>query len=183
MIELYTWMTDNGYETAHSFERALEMEDQRFGDARFAKNPPWYFWNYMYFRSGLFGEQLSRYLERYDRSRFHFTTLRALSENPRETQEGVHRFLGVEPHPVEHQAENVTKGVRSPRVRFHQRQITDLLEARDWPGASRVDRLVGRLNRGTRPQIKPETRARLLERFADDIALTEALCGIDTSNA
>ena len=74
-VALYAMMLEHGYEVHRTFEKALAAEDRRFESSKFRKTCPQSFWNFMYYRSGLFGEQVARYLERWPRDRFYATTL------------------------------------------------------------------------------------------------------------
>ncbi len=75
---LYNWMVQEGYEYAGSFEEALRLEN-----IRAAKSiPNWfdygYYWDFMYFRSGLYYQQVKRYLDLFKRT-FSFYILNASS--------------------------------------------------------------------------------------------------------
>ena len=67
---LYDWMRRNGFEESETFEEALEAEDRRFSSSAFTSNPPQYLYNSLYYRSGLYGEQLQRYLALFPKEQF-----------------------------------------------------------------------------------------------------------------
>lgn len=97
---LYQFMRQLGYETIPSFEEALAEEERRFHDPSFLTDCPQYFWNFMYFRSSLYDEQLMRYFSLYERSRFFIMSLTELAGAPQLWMEKIFRFLSVSPDAV-----------------------------------------------------------------------------------
>ena len=179
-LAMYSYMLENGYEHHRTFERALAAEDHRFTSARFARRCPHSFWNFMYFRSGLFGEQVARYLDRFPRDRFHFTTLYDLHRDPAGQISAVEEFLGVTPMPIgELPRYGSSKGVRSIPLQLVERTIVRRLARRNVPGMPAARTWIDRWNRGNPTRMLPETKARLLERFAPDLARLHELTGID----
>jgi hypothetical protein len=70
---LYHHMRYRGHEFAPTFELALRLENFRMGRPRFWSHATHIPWNFLYFTSGLFGRQISRYLEFIPRERFYFS--------------------------------------------------------------------------------------------------------------
>jgi hypothetical protein len=62
-LSLYTWMAMEGYEQYSTFEKALQAEELRYSDEHFYWHNPEYFWDYIYFRSGLYYVQVKRYFD------------------------------------------------------------------------------------------------------------------------
>ncbi len=93
---LYHQMRRWGYETITSFEKALETEERRFYSKWFHRHCNQYIYNFFYFRSGLFGDQIERYFRLFDRTQFYIITLSQLKEAPLSTIQGIYAFLGVE---------------------------------------------------------------------------------------
>src|SRR5437588_7141599 len=60
---LYWWMVREGYENAPSFADALERESSRARDPDFRANCPQFFPDYLYYTTGLYSEQVERFLE------------------------------------------------------------------------------------------------------------------------
>ena len=165
------YMLENGYEFHSTFERALAAEDRRFASARFARRCPHYFWNFMYFRSGLFGEQVDRYYEQFPRDRFHFTTLYDLQRDPARVLGTIEAFLGVSPAPVgELPRYGSSKGVRSIPLQYVERSVVRRLARHNVPLMKTARRRLNTWNRGSPPTMQPETRARLLADYAADLA-------------
>jgi len=92
---LYHHMRRNGYEKASTFEKALSLEEKRVHSQQFRKKCPQYFYNFLYFRSGLYGEQIKRYFSLFDEKQFHFLTLSQLKSDPITSIKRILEFLGV----------------------------------------------------------------------------------------
>ncbi|MEP6623253.1 MAG: sulfotransferase, partial [Acidimicrobiia bacterium] len=179
-LAMYSYMLENGYEHHRSFERALAAEDDRFASARFARNCPHYFWNFMYFRSGRFGEQVDRYLEHYPRDRFHFTTLYDLQRDPNRVVGAIEAFLGVTPTPVGPLPRHgSSKGIRSIPLQHLERRVVRRLARHDVPLMATARDRLNAWNRGRPPTMEPATRARLLQDYDADLTRLTELTGID----
>lgn len=92
-------MHDDGrpLERAETFYEALRLEDERFHSPDFMRDCRHYFWNFMYVRSSLYDEQISRYLALFPRDQFLVMTLGELRAAPQKTVGEIARFLGVDP--------------------------------------------------------------------------------------
>ena len=179
-LAMYSYMLENGYELHRSFERALAVEDRRFASARFARDCPHYFWNFMYFRSGLFGEQVERYLTLFPRDQFLFTTLYDLHREPNSVLGDIETFLGVTPLEVAALPRyGSSKGIRSIPVQYVERTMVRRLARHNVPTMATARRRMIEWNRGTPPTMRPETHSLLLNRFATDLAHLRDLTGID----
>ncbi len=180
-LGLYAHMVEGGYEMHRSFERALDAEERRFHSERFRRSCRQSFWNYMYVRSGLFGEQVQRYFEHFESEQFWFTTLDRLIAEPAKTMRDLHRFLGVEPVEVEKFPRDATsKGIRSQIVAYaEQRLFRPLARRTGFPGESTRTAISRWNRRHDKPTMQPETRARLRDRFEPDLRLLRDLTGID----
>jgi hypothetical protein len=179
-IAMYSYMLENGYEFHRPFERALAAEDRRFASARFARRCPHYFWNFMYFRSGLFGEQVDRYYAQFPRERFHFTTLYDLQRDPTRVLGAIETFLGVTPTPPgDLPRYGSSKGIRSIPLQHLERRVLRRLARHDVPLMATARDHLNAWNRGTPPTMQPATRARLLDDYATDLARLTELTGID----
>lgn len=181
---LYCWMVAHGYERHRSFEDALSAEDRRATSARVNDNKQVYGGNFLYFRSGLFGQQLQRYLEHFPITAFHVTTLDRLSTQPNETIAGICEFLGISPISVaESRRSNESRGVRSTTVQWLAHSVSRQLSQLGVPNATRGLGLVQRWNSRPKPSpLQASTRAELLGRYADDLKLVNKLTGIDLSS-
>lgn len=179
-LAMYSYMLENGYEVLTPFERALAAEDRRFASERFARRCPHYFWNFMYFRSGCFGEQVARYLDLFPRDRFFFTTLYDLLADTEGVIGELTDFLGIAPMRVgELPRYGSSKGVRSVGLQYVERRLIRPLARRHVPTMATTRSHLNAWNRGTPPTMRPETRANLVERYGPDLALLAELTGVD----
>lgn len=177
-LSLYLFMLGHGYEWFVPFERALAAEDWRLTSRRFARRCPQYFWNFMYVRSGMFGQQVQRYLDLFPRERFFITTLQELLADPARVIGDMHEFLGVvrRPPPMLPRP-NMSRIVRSPTLAWSSRF---LLGPRSGRLGQRIARRIREWNvvAGASPRLRQETRDMLDDRYVDDLALLRRLTGV-----
>jgi len=72
-------MLRHGYETENRFEKVLLLEETRFSSEKFNALCDENIWNFAYFKSGLYEEQIERYLNVFDEHQFHVLTLNELA--------------------------------------------------------------------------------------------------------
>ena len=179
-LAMYSYMLENGYEPHPTFERALAAEDRRYASSRFARTCPHYFWNFMYYRSGLFGGQIDRYFEHYPSDRFFFTTLYDLQRRTQDVFTRLTAFLGIEPLTIgELPRYGSSKGVKSIPAQLLERKVLRPLARRHVPFTATTRDRINTWNRGTPPTMRPETHDALVERFRPDLRRLTALTGID----
>jgi len=179
-LAMYSYMLENGYEHHATFERGLAAEDKRYHSKHCRDHFRHSFWNFMYSRSGLFGEQVARYLEHYPRDRFYVTTLYDLQRDPDRVLGDVEEFIGVARRPQQPlERHGSSKGVKSVQLQLLERRVIRKLARRHVPlmESSRV--AINRWNRGRRPQMAAGTREMLVERHRPDLALLAELTGVD----
>ncbi|MEE9492317.1 MAG: sulfotransferase [Gammaproteobacteria bacterium] len=93
---LYQWMRRYRYEPVHTFEAALEEEESRYNSASFRADCPQYFYNYLYFMSGLYGQQLQRYFSLFSKQQFHIVKFEEFIVDPANHLKEIFRFLDVD---------------------------------------------------------------------------------------
>lgn len=175
-FSLYHHMRRSGYEYINSFEKALEAEEERIISSRFRDNCPQYLYNFLYYRSGLYGEQLRRYFEFFERDRFYLLTSDALKRDPRASVEAILRFLELRTD-VDLTLNVHNAGVTT--VRFPALQYIWRTRVTKPALLRRIMRsLLWRINSCPRPAIDPRTRAALLDRYREDQALLHEISGI-----
>jgi hypothetical protein len=181
---LYLLMRSLGWEPAATFERALALEGRRFERQRVPMNGLESFWMFMYFRSGLFGEQIARWLEHYPRRQIHVITLYDLVSRPDDVLGGVHDFLGVDRLPAPHvERVNASQGVRWFPLKFVERQLVHRLWNRGVPLTAPIEGQLRQFNDTPVPAYDPVTRAVLSERYRPDLERFAELTGVDVLEA
>lgn len=171
---LYHHMRRYGYETIGTFENALKAEERRFHSEFFRKHCNQYLYNFFYFRSGLFGEQLERYFALFDRSRFHIVTLDQLMINPLSIIQRIYDFLNV-------------RGTFTPEIKVFNKGETSRfplvqnllnLKLRQPAWLRRIGLDLSRKNIMDIPPMDTETRHQLCIRYQSDLARLYELTGI-----
>lgn len=128
-------------ELIEDFHTALELEEERFKSTDFFDTCRQYFWNFMYMRSSMYDEQLSRYLRFYSRDRFLVLTLAEMQKEPDRILRSIAEFLDIDATgfgdniPVANVAPSFANSA-SESASFMQEQFGDLTD--------RMDQLVGR---------------------------------------
>lgn len=184
---LYRWMTREGYEPISSFEEALAAEPERIDDESFKHDNPEYYYNFLYFTSGLYSTQIQRFENTFPSERLLYLLFDEFVQKPVDVTQRVFRFLGVddEVKPTI-KTHNKGKNVWSPSLQFSIRHsITPALV--NVLGFSLGKRIGGRMmkvnmSREVSP-LPPDLRSRLLDRYADDIRKTEEQTGLPLSDA
>jgi hypothetical protein len=180
-LAMYAQMVEWGYELEPTFERGLAAEDRRFESQRFRDHCPHSFWNFMYFRSGLFGEQVARYLERWPRDRFYATTMYEYLDEPARVTAEILAFLDLEPRDlgdVPHYGSS--KGTRSRHLQYVERRLLRPLMRRNVPGASNLrDRVIAWNRGGERPKMQEGTRDELIARYRPDLERLNQFLAVD----
>jgi hypothetical protein len=170
-------MRRSGWEWIGSFERALQAEEHRFRSRRFRRRCPQYLYNYLYFRSGLFGEQIERYLSYFERWQFHFLTLDQLVRDPQTAVKNILTFLDVSSDyaaPMEAQnTGNLT--ARFPLLQFAWNSLVPC--PRNWRRWG--DRVLGKCNTMASPPLAESTKLELTERYRPDLQKLYALTGVE----
>ena len=179
-------MTAAGNEWLTPFEKALEAEERRARDPRFLRRNPQYFYNYLYFRSGLYGQQIGRYVQLFPRSRFLFLPFEDLQRDVRDVLRRVLQFIHVDPdfEPDDLSPANQSRKVRSARLQFYLRRRLEpaLVKLRLGRVRPLVDRMADWNVVNSRPApLSAETQMRLIDRYGSDLEKLERLTGLDTS--
>jgi Sulfotransferase domain len=99
---LYKWMFQHGYETISRFEEALEAEihDRKdkpeFMSGKFYKGSFSYYWDFLYFSSGLYYEQVKRYYHLFPKGQMAVIIFEEFAKDTRQTVRSLYKFLGVD---------------------------------------------------------------------------------------
>ncbi len=167
----------DGLEPSSDFLAACADEERRAAEG-------WApFWRYL--GLGRYGAQLATVLERFPKEQVHVLRYRDLVDEPTAALNGICDFLGIEADAVVTvPSENVstyvppstTTKVLQAAVRSGA-TIGQFLPPQVWRRASAPLLSALRRSGGHRPELSAVDRSRLLEPFADDIALLERLTG------
>jgi Sulfotransferase domain len=182
---LYWWMVREGYEDAPNFAKALELEPARLQSSTFRETSPEFYVWYFYYTTGLYSEQVRRFLETFGRNNVRIYIFEEFANDPVGTCRDIFDFLGVDPNFRPAVAiHNESRVPASPRLQFWLRNRGPRY-LRFLPGRLRraiIERLMNlNTGRGSLPHRDTETERRLLERYRDDIRKLERLLDRDLS--
>jgi hypothetical protein len=155
-------------------------------------------------RPARYAEHLERWLNAFDRDQMHVLFYDDIQARPASVVRRLYDFVGVDPSVRPSVLQTEDKSVRrgtSPRNSVFERLYTGLYDGltqyvyhpmKQWVGPARAESLKNTLrvrealeslfrSEGY-PDMAPNTRARLREHFADDVARLEAMTGRDLSH-
>lgn len=92
-FSLYKWMVRGGFENSPTFERSLKLEKQRQKQIFLSKRPIKY--NYNYFSSGLYYEQIKRYYDIFDHNKIMIISFDELKSDLSLVLNKIYQFLDV----------------------------------------------------------------------------------------
>ncbi len=93
-FSLYRHGLQYGYETIPTFEEALTEEESRLQSDTFIEKNPHYYLDYAYFNSGLYYEQVKRYLDVFSQVKIYL--FEDLVGSPKQTYRDLCLFLGID---------------------------------------------------------------------------------------
>lgn len=120
---LYNWMVQEGYEYAETFEEALKLEKIRINKEIPNYFEPEYYHNYLYFNSGLYYEQVKRYIDLFKKNVLLIKFEDFINDSNSEIH-NVCRFLDVRAMNDNIDYFNESKRVYSSIIQFVLRKIT-----------------------------------------------------------
>ncbi len=182
-------MVQDGYEYSSTFEVALYRERKRTKKKIPNFFEPEYYWNYMYFKSGLYYAQVKRYLDLFGDNVF-IVKFDDFLMSPRNTYLNICNFLSITPHYVEIKRQNKSKRVYHPILSFLLRKTTNIqvrirrhiLKEAIHSKKSR-DVLTSLGIRFHKPKaMLPQTRNLLTDKFSQDILNLSSLINTDLNN-
>ena len=179
---LYLKMCSLGHETAPSFAKALANEPHLLQEP-----PEWrrdgYHYNFLYFHSGLYAEQLRRYFEHFPREQTRIVLFDDLVANPHRVCNKLIDWLGLPPlTELDPEPRNKATQPRSLKLQHWLRHSLNPAWKHSrlpWRGTC-IDRLQEwNTLQSPPPRLDPELRRQLTQRYADDIHATAELIGRD----
>jgi len=121
---MYNWMVQEGYEHTRSFEDALAKEERRQQMEIPNFFEPEYFYNYMYFSSGLYCEQIERYTNLFGEKNVYIGIFEDFVSQPALFLDSLLNFLDVEREELSlEQPSNPSRRVLHPYISFVSRKI------------------------------------------------------------
>jgi len=181
----YWNMVYEGFETL-PFEQALAEEPQRIRSQDFATRAVI---NAHYVSCGLYAQQLQRWLDVFDESRFLILFQDELVNQPQQLMERVFDFLGLSSVTVDtntmHNPSGLARSVGLQRWLRRPSRLRQLVKPfTPYSLRFRVATQLAKLNKQTvsYPPLDEKTAARLRERFAPDIEQLKRITGQDLSS-
>jgi len=175
---LFNHMLRHGYEHASTFEKALALESSRIASASFIEHCNENIWNFSYFKSGLYGEQVERYFSLFDKKQFHFLTLENLYADEEKSLSNILHFLDLDSDAVPKlSVENsINRIPYIPILRFSLRKHFSSLHN------STLIRSINRLNSKSVPPMIDKTYDNLMTLYQEDQEKLYLLTGIKYQN-
>jgi hypothetical protein len=139
---LYKWMHANGYEKLATFAEALEAETAwRKDNGEFKKNNGQYYYNFLYYHSGLYYPQVKRYIATFPADQIHLIIFEEFVKEPLQHVQQIFRFLDVDPSFVPRLEVNNPSAAHYPALDPALRQRLTKMYARD---VAKLEKLIGR---------------------------------------
>lgn len=186
VFSVYQWMIREGWEWISPFEKALEIEQERWKDQNFRENSDYYY-VYLYSRFALYSDQLKRYFDLFPQQQIKVILFDDLKKRPIQIVQELYKFLEVEPDFVP-QAEIHNK-MQSPLWvqghYFFKKRMSALLKQYRIPKPirrwfkQRIIALNLALGNFRSLKLNPATRRYLLDCYRDDIRKTSQIIGRD----
>ena len=187
---LYNWMASNGYESSESFEMALQMEKRnRYDNESFKHTNPEYYYNYLYFHSGLYSKQIKRYIDNFKRDQLCFIIFEEFKANIKQEIKKAFAFLCVDDSIVpDFKIYNSGKTPYSTSLQFFIRQeLYKYLRPPHNNAHPLCNKIIAKLMKlNTRPEkphaMSESIRKKLKENYIQDVQKTGELIGKDLSH-
>lgn len=167
-------------------KKALEVENKkRLNKLKFKFDNPQYYYNYLYFNSGCYSNQIRRYQNRFPKKQIYYIVFNEFINNPLSVVKNVYEFLGVSRNftPVIkiHNKSTLPYSVKAQYL--IRRKIFAIPLKFDLLKAKKIMDFALKLNlkmgENREVLINDHTRKNLLKRFSDDIKITSKLININ----
>ena len=185
---LYTWMVQEGYEWAGTFEKALQLESIRRNKNIPTFFEPQYYWNYMYYSSGLYFKQIKRYYDLFDETNILIIKFDELVRIPDSVYKKVCHFLNILYENISIEIKNESKSVYSPKLSFLGRKINNSFNRIkrifiDINNKRQRDKIINLLQKNNKPdRLDEKLRNKLLGGYEKDIEKIWKFTGINLIN-
>ncbi|MGB3754184.1 MAG: sulfotransferase [Parerythrobacter sp.] len=185
---LYNWMICEGYEKVYPFEAALEEEYKRIASDKFKYDNGQYYYNFLYYQSGLYYHQIKRYVDLFPSNQIRILLFENFVENTRDELKKLYRFLGVnDSFKLKTGAHNKRREVFSIPIQYYLKRHfhNHLSKVRiPYSAATIIQQKLMKYNidlgkKLCRNRAKEETQRALVERYQEDIVKVEHLIDAD----
>jgi hypothetical protein len=186
-FSLYSYLLMLGQEDAASFEQALALEEARYYDRTFSTQHAERMVSYMYYRSGLYCDQIIRYIDLFGRDRVSIQLFEDLCNKPDQVYAATCQFLGIDPaFNPRLTRENASTIPLSISVQRELVRYQAWLRAKSFRGNYRLRMFAEYAKRvnvklGRRPQMSAATESDLRKKFAPEVSRLSTILGRDLS--
>jgi hypothetical protein len=187
-LSLYGWMVKAGFEWLPTFERALREEDKRFSDNGFRVKNPHFFWNYMYFRSGLYHAQVERFMDCFGPERVRVYFFEDLVNSPGQVYKDVCDYLSIsgafQPDFSPKNSGKTPRYIKAQAILRRLKKSSDILPVRCRNAVRQQISSLMRMNaeRGYKQKLSPGLRESLENAYREDITNLSHLLRKDLSH-
>lgn len=173
---LYNWMAQDGYEYAASFKEALKLEETRLLEKQSTWYKPNYYWGYLYFRSGLYHDQVKRYLELF-KDNVLIIKFEDFINDPGSSYRQVCSFLGIEAPVIPFPIHNPSHAVRSATLLFVLRKLNNYIidENRQGKALSKISETVKGEYEGILDKLSKVTQLPIGDKIRGKIILKKVI--------
>lgn len=182
---LYKHMVYHGVEWARTFEKALAMEGKRRRSPAFKRKCPHYYYNYLYFASGLYGEQLKRYFHEFEKERFLIFTFEQFQQDPLEVLARIYDHLEVDGYfkPKLKTYNQKQFDIKRPMIHYLLTyKLKSHLTRLKAPYPAKIEQFSYRINRKEKQGLRQSTKRELMRRFTPDLNELGKLTGLSFDN-
>lgn len=176
-FSLFHWMRANGYEWFNNFEYALSRESIRAES--FMYDNPQYYWNYLYYESGLYFEQIKRYLNVFPHENIFVRPIDISSCPSNSIVDDLIKFLGANLSFLNLKRENQAQYVKSGQIQFvarHNFQDWKSSAHKPFPGLGRLAQGLQTINKiSSTPKISDGVYNCLARKYLPSITRLENL--------
>lgn len=183
---MYNWMVQDGYEYSASFGKALKREKKRIHKMSGFWEPNYYY-NYLYLNSGMYLDQVNRYLKTFGKEHVYVGLFEEFTRDTPKILKEILDFLGVNPAylPDISKVYNRSYKVIHPSLQFFLRKSTKILcrlRIIKFESKEERDRLLKLgLTRQKIPPLNERLKSELADTYESNIRKLSGLINKDLS--
>lgn len=187
-FSLYNFMTYHGYEFINTFEKALKAEEKRINDKSFYRNNNEYFYNFLYYNSGLYSAQLKRVMDAFGKNNVKVVLFDDMKRSEIKIVQDVFTFLEVDNSFVpDLTPQNEARYINYPfLVHFEKYHLDKYSQKFRLPGFVKdgTRKILRNITGGKniqKPQLSDKLRIALTESYKKDVERTSKILERDLS--